>query len=103
MRGLRSIVLLAISVVCALALTAVSAFADADDELGAKAASGIPLRDINTVSTNQPSGRQDWPGAGTPPIPPHTPRSPADPAPPRTPAPHPLARHFSTAPHAAHR
>jgi hypothetical protein len=38
-----------------LALTAVSAFADADDELFTKEVGGTTLRDINTVSTNQPS------------------------------------------------
>jgi hypothetical protein len=55
MRGLRRIGLLAISVVCVLAFTAVSAFGDADDELRTKAVGGVTLRDINTVSVNQPS------------------------------------------------
>jgi hypothetical protein len=55
MRGLRRIGLLAISVVCVLAFTAVSAFGDADDELVTKAVGGVTLRDINTVAVNQPS------------------------------------------------
>ena len=55
MRGLRRIGLLAISVVCVLAFTAVSAFGDADDELRTKAVGGVTLRDINTVAVNQPS------------------------------------------------
>ena len=55
MRGLRRIGLLAISVVCVLAFTAVSAFGDADDELRTKAVGGVLLRDINTVAAGQPS------------------------------------------------
>jgi len=54
MRGLRRIGLLAVSVVCVLGFSAVSAFADADDELLDKGA-GALLRDLNTASINQPS------------------------------------------------
>jgi hypothetical protein len=54
MRGLKRIGLLAISVVCILAFTAVSAFGDADDEL-LTSGTGVLLRDINTATANQPS------------------------------------------------
>ncbi len=54
MIGSRRIGVLAASVVSMLAFGAVSAFADADDELLTKAG-GVTLRDINTVSANQPS------------------------------------------------
>ncbi len=54
MRGPRRIGLLAISVVCVLAFTAVSALADAGDELLTKEG-GVTLRDITTVTAKQPS------------------------------------------------
>ena len=54
MRDLRRIGLLAISVVCVLGFSAVSAFADTGDEL-LTAAGGVALRDIGTPSVNQPS------------------------------------------------